>query len=116
MQPEDAIRLRHMIDSAEKALGFVENRSREDLENDSLLAFALTRAIEILGEAASRIAPDTRRSLAEIPWVPIIGMRNRVVHAYFDINLNVIWKTATEEIPKLLPLLRTALNDDDISR
>jgi uncharacterized protein with HEPN domain len=111
MRPEDAIRLTHMIDSAEKALRFVENRSREDLENDELLTFALTRAIEILGEAASRIAPETRTSLAQVPWDAIIGMRNRLVHAYFNINLNIVWKTATEELPKLLPLLRAALAD-----
>lgn len=111
MRPEDAIRLAHMIDAGERALEFVENRRRGDLENDPQLTFALTRAIEIFGEAASKIAPDTRRSLTQIPWVPMIGMRNRVVHAYFQINLNVIWKTATQEIPKLLPLLRAALKD-----
>jgi uncharacterized protein with HEPN domain len=90
MRPEDAIRLTHLIDAGERALEFVENRRREDLESDLRLAFALTRAIEIFGEAASRVEPDTRRSLTQIPWVPIIGMRNRVVHAYFEINLNVI--------------------------
>jgi uncharacterized protein with HEPN domain len=66
------------------------------------LAFALTRAIEIFG---GRFAGGARHpAIADADsLVPIIGMRNRVVHAYFEINLNVIWKTATEEIPKLLP-------------
>jgi uncharacterized protein with HEPN domain len=70
MPPEDAIRLRHMIESAEKALHFAEGRKREDLDSDTLLAFALTRAVEILGEAASKISLETRRSLAQIPWDP----------------------------------------------
>lgn len=110
MRPDDAVRIQHMIEAAQDALRFIENRKREDLESDRLLALALTRAIEILGEAASKITADTRQSLAQIPWEPIVGMRNRLVHAYFDINFNIIWKTATEEIPKLLPLLRAALN------
>jgi uncharacterized protein with HEPN domain len=63
MRPEDAIRLTHMIDAAERALEFAENRRREDLDNDPQLTFALTTAIEIFGEAASKIAPETRQSL-----------------------------------------------------
>jgi hypothetical protein len=65
-----------------------------------------------LGEAASKVAPETRWELSNIPWRAIIGMRNRHTHAYFEINSNVLWKTATEEAPRLIPLLRAALVGD----
>ena len=71
-----------------------------------MLSFALARAIEIVGEAASKVSATTRLSSPAIPWNLIIAMRNRVVHAYFEIDLEIVWKTATEELPALLPALR----------
>ena len=98
-----------MIEAAESALGFVSGRSRGDLETDRMLLFALLRAIEIVGEAAGRISGETRQAITEIPWPAVIGMRNRLVHAYFDINYDTVWKTVTDELPDLLPRLRARL-------
>ena len=98
-----------MIEAAESALGFVSGRSSDDLETDRMLLFALVRAIEIVGEAASRISAETRQAITEIPWPAVIGMRNRLVHAYFDINYDTVWKTVTDELPDLLPRLRAIL-------
>ena len=108
MPPDDVIRLRHMIDAAKSAQQFVAGRSRGDLDSDSMLLFALVRAIEIVGEAASRISPDARMALPSIPWAEIISMRNRPAHGYFDIDADILWKTATVEIPELLALLSRA--------
>ena len=66
-----------------------------------MLLFAVVRAIEIIGEAASKVSEETRLSAPAIPWKAIIGMRNRVVHAYFDIDADILWKAAAEEIPAL---------------
>jgi uncharacterized protein with HEPN domain len=71
-----------------------------------MLLFALVRALEIIGEAASRVTEGTRAAAADIPWNLIVSMRNRLIHAYFDIDVNVVWKAATEELPELLPKLR----------
>jgi uncharacterized protein with HEPN domain len=79
LPPDDRIRIQHMIEAAESALGFVFGRSRGDLETDRMLLFALVRAIEIMGEAASRISAETRQATTEIPWPAVIG--NRLVHA-----------------------------------
>jgi len=95
-----------MIEAAETACNFVSARTRTDLDSDQLLAFALVRAIEIVGEAASKVSALTRQATADVPWSLMISMRNRVVHAYFDIDHDVVWKTATEELPILLPVLR----------
>ena len=102
-----------MIEYAEAALAFVHGRSREDMETDVALSFALARALEIVGEAASKISRETRASLREVPWTQIISMRNRLIHVYHDLNHNIIWRTATAELPALLPLLRAALPDND---
>ncbi len=106
MPPDDAVRIRHMIDAAEAAKGFVLGRRRCDLETDLMLRFALVRAVEIIGEAASKIRPESRALAPALPWPALIAMRNRLVHAYFEIDHDILWKTATTEIPDLLSLLR----------
>jgi uncharacterized protein with HEPN domain len=107
MLAEDRVRLRHMVEAGESAVQFVAGRQRADLDEDRMLLFALVRAIEVLGEAASRISEETRATHAGIPWQAIIGMRNRLIHAYFEINTEIVWQTVTQEIPALLPQLRT---------
>jgi uncharacterized protein with HEPN domain len=74
-----------------------------------MLLFALVRTIEILGEAASKVTRETRAALSLVPWGQIVAMRNRLIHAYFDINRDVLWKTASEEVPDLLPTLAAGL-------
>jgi uncharacterized protein with HEPN domain len=112
MLAEDRVRLRHMVEAGENAVQFVAGRQRADLEEDRMLLFALVRAIEVLGEAASKISEETRATHAGIPWRAIIGMRNRLIHAYFEINTEIIWQTVTQEIPALLPQLRTLGTDE----
>jgi uncharacterized protein with HEPN domain len=82
------------------------------MDRDRLLAFAMARALEILGEAASKVAPETRRSMPQIAWTQIIAMRNRLAHAYHDLNYNIMWRTATVEVAALLPHLRAAVADE----
>jgi uncharacterized protein with HEPN domain len=105
MTPSDLVRVHHMIETARIIAKFVEGRRRADLDSDTELSFAIVRAIEIFGEAASKISPDTRSQAPELPWQAIIGMRNRLIHAYFDINHDTVWIAATQEIPELLPIL-----------
>jgi uncharacterized protein with HEPN domain len=96
-----------MIEAAETACQFVSGRRRDDLDTDQMLVFALVRAIEIVGEAASKVSLATRQATGDIAWPLIVSMRNRLVHAYFDIDHEIVWKTATEELPELLPKLRS---------
>jgi uncharacterized protein with HEPN domain len=101
MRQDDQIRLRHMLDAAREAIGFVQHRRREDLDQDRQLEWALVKAIEIIGEAA-QLSPDARAQVAGIPWDKIIGMRHRLVHAYFDINRAILWTTVQEGLPLLI--------------
>ncbi len=105
MRPEDRVRILRMLDAAETIAGFVAGRGRPDLDSDRMFLFALIRAIEIIGEAAIRLSPDLRASAPAVPWALMIGMRNRLIHAYFDIDADILWRTVTEEVPGLMPAL-----------
>ena len=94
-----------MVEAAESACQFVSGRARGDLDTDQMLLFAVVRAIEIVGEAGSKVSAATRQSSGD--WTLITSMRNPVVHAYFDIDHEIVWKTVTEELPELLPKLRS---------
>jgi len=106
MRDEDRVRLQHMIEAAEAAIQFAAGRERSDLETDRMLLFAIIRAIEVIGEAASKMSEETQTAHSSIPWKAIIGMRNRLIHAYFDINTETVWNTVTAEIPAVLGHLR----------
>ena len=109
MPPEDRALICHMIEAPEAACNFAAERIRGDLETDRMLLLALVRALEIVGEAASRVSAPIREASPDIPWQLIVSMRNRLIHAYVDINHEVVWRSATEELPKLLPRLRSLI-------
>lgn len=106
MRVEDAIRIRHMIDAAELAQGFVAGRPRADLDQDEMLRFALVHPVQVIGEAASKVSPECRLALPAVPWAAITGMRNRLVHAYFDIETDLLWGTVQKDLPDLLTELK----------
>ncbi|MBI2910760.1 MAG: DUF86 domain-containing protein [Chloroflexi bacterium] len=101
-----------MLDAAREALTFTGDRSRADLGRDRMLVLALVKDIEIIGEAAYQISEAPREQLRDVPWDDIIGMRHRLVHAYFDINLDVLWRTVQDDIPALIAGLRPVVTDD----
>ena len=109
MPKDDLIRMRHMLDTSRHAVTFAEGRSRIDLDRDYMLMFALVRAVEVIGEAASRTSPDFRARFEDIPWHQIIGMRNRLIHGYDDINLDTLWETVTIALPPLIQLLERTI-------
>ena len=111
MNESDVIRLRHMLDAAREALSLVAGRNSEDLGRDRMLVLALVKEIEIIGEAASRISDESRKALPRIPWPKIIAMRNRLIHAYADVDLSIVWDTLTGALPELLRELESALAD-----
>ena len=112
MTPDDRVRLMHIVDALSHAIHFIEGRSREDLEKDAMLAFAVTHALQIVGEAASKISQGTREQNPQIPWADIIGMRHRLVHAYVDIDSDIVWSTVTEFAPELLAQANAIIEAD----
>ena len=105
----DDVRLRHMLDAAQQAVEFAQDRARANLDSDRMLAFSLVKASEIVGEAASQVSEIRRAQLSDIPWADIIRMRHRLVHAYFDTNLDILWQTVQHDLPPLIMALEEAL-------
>ncbi len=101
MQKDDRIRLQHMLDPANEALGFIQGKHRSDLDKGRMLVLSLVKELEIIGEAASKVSDEICSQHSAIPWQDISGMRNRLIHAYFDVNLDVIWSTVTKDLPFL---------------
>lgn len=109
MQKGDQIWLRHMLDAAREADLFAQEKTRDDLDGDRLLALALMKCIEIIGEAAANISKECRETIPAVPWKSILGMRNRLVHAYFEIDLDVVWYTTKVSLPPLIQVLEGIL-------
>lgn len=111
---DDRVRLKHMLDAARNAARLAAGRDREalDAENDPL-PYALVHLISVIGEAASRVSVDTRSKFDGIPWPDIVGMRNRLIHAYFDINLDILWATVQDSLPPLIGSLESVLAFDE---
>jgi uncharacterized protein with HEPN domain len=105
MYPDDSARLRHMRDAAHEALAFAEGRQRSDLNTNRQLALAILKCIEIVGEASAAIGAETTSRYPEIPWRQIRGMRNRLVHGYYEIDLDVVWDTVAHDLGPLVAAL-----------
>jgi uncharacterized protein with HEPN domain len=105
MNADDLIRLRHMRDAGLTARRIVRGKQRESLDDDEMIVLALCRVIEIIGEAASKVSNPTRAANPTIPWAQIVAMRNRLIHAYFDIDLDQVWGAVAEDIPILIAQL-----------
>ena len=114
MRKDNIIRLRHMLEAAKEAISFSENKTKNDLHSDRMLALSIIKSIEIIGEAASTVTKDFRDSHNEIPWASIVGMRNRLIHVYFDIDLDRVWDTLTDDLPPLISTLEQAISRDSI--
>lgn len=99
---DDLTRLKHIRDASERIIQFTKGRSRSDLDTDEMLSLALVRLVEIIGEAANHVSLDCQNRYPEIPWRQMIGMRNRLVHAYFDVDLEILWVVVSRNIPNVL--------------
>jgi uncharacterized protein with HEPN domain len=109
LKTEDIVRLRHMLDAARKATNFAQSRKRADLDTDELFALALVRLLEIIGEAAKAVSADCRQSYPQIEWKPIAGTRDRLIHGYFNVDLDIVWKIVTVDLPLLIVELEKIL-------
>jgi len=103
---DDAQLIDDMIEASERAIRFIAGRTRDDLEHDDMLLLSLVKSVEIIGEAAARISEQTRHAYPDVAWADIIGMRNRLVHGYFDWNRDIIWRTVQRSLPELITRLR----------
>jgi len=107
----DRTRLMHMLEAAQEAVGYAAGLRRTDIDGNRPLQHSLVRCIEVIGEATARLSEEFRQAHPDMPWQDIVAMRNRLIHPYFDIDLDVVWRTAAEELPGLIPRLEAYLSE-----
>ena len=103
--------VKDILDSMENAEKFVEGMTCEEFNEDIKTSYAVTRCIEIIGEASKNIPESMRSKYPDIPWREMAGMRDKVIHFYFGVNSLRVWLVVKEDIPKIKPLIQKVLED-----
>ena len=101
MRTDDAY-LADMVTEARRVLDFASDLTYSEFAQDQMRCYAILKALEIVGEAASKISHETKSTYSHIPWPEIIGLRNRLVHFYFGIDPRLIWNVIQEDVPELI--------------
>ncbi len=109
MPPETDVRLRHMLDAAREAAQMARGRTRADLDADRPLNLSLVRLLEIVGEAASRVPVAERVNYPGIPWPQIVGLRNRLIHGYDNVDFDILWQILSQDLSPLITALEKIL-------
>ena len=112
MKDNDKIRIKHITDASEEALSFVGNVEREKFFKNRMLILSVIKEIEIAGEAASKISEETKVKYSNVPWKDIVGMRNRLIHGYFDVNIELVWNTIKNNLNPLISSLKNILAEE----
>jgi uncharacterized protein with HEPN domain len=105
MQRDGSVALRHMLDHAREAIAIMRGRSKDDLERDRPLGLAIVRLLEIIGEAATRVPVEERSRCPGILWSEIVGMRNRLIHGYDEVDFDIVWSVLRYDLPELVAKL-----------
>ena len=109
---DDSVRLRDMLDHAVEAVDAAVPRTRKDLDADRFFNLALVRLVEIVGEAAAHVSQDTRDRCPNVPWVSVVGLRNRLIHGYDEVDFDILWDIVRIDFPNLILELRNVLGQD----
>jgi uncharacterized protein with HEPN domain len=109
MEKNDEKRLNNMLEAAKDAVGFLRGKTREDLDKDKQLTLSLLKSLEMMGEAASKVSKECQLRCEPIPWGNVIELKQQVVHTYWDIDRDWIWKTVTDELPPIINALEQLL-------
>jgi len=110
---DDSVRLRHMLDAARKSVALLDGKSRAQVAADEIGQLALARLLEIVGEAAGKVSSEYRAAHPELPWTEMSGLRNRLAHAYFDVDLDVLLDVVARDLPPLVSRIEGLLGAAD---
>jgi uncharacterized protein with HEPN domain len=112
---DDLTRIRHMRDAGKEILEFTLGSSQVSFGSNRMLQLAIVKDLEIIGEAANNVSIECQNKYLDIPWRAMVGMRNRLVHAYFGIDVDVIWQTVRQDLPPLIASLERVLEELETS-
>lgn len=109
MPRDDRVYLRHIADAIGRINEFVVDVSEDEFRRRRMVQSAVVREPEIIGEATRTLSEDFRREHAGVEWATVMAMRNRLIHAYFDVDLTVVWEVVHEDLPKLAAFVHRIL-------
>jgi uncharacterized protein with HEPN domain len=107
---ETDVRLHHMLDAAREAAQMAQGKSRTDLDTERQLNLSLVRLLEIVGEAASRVPVSERAQYSGVPWTQIVGLHNRLIHGYDNVDFDILWEIVTRDLPPLITELEKSIS------
>ncbi len=110
MSSSDRFRLQHILDAAKRIIIITRGKSRNDIEHDLSLPYALVGLFQIVGEAARHISDEYRNEHPEIDWSGMKGLRNRLTHAYFDVDYDILYQIIQNDIPPLISTIENLLD------
>ena len=109
MRQGDSAYLRHILDAVSRIDEYTEGMKREDFMSSNLHQDAVIRQVEVVGEAARKVSEETRERHTEVPWKDMAGIRDKLIHGYFGVDLDAVWDTVTEDIPRLKAMIQALL-------
>jgi len=110
---DDHVTMRQMLDHTREAITLARDKSRQDLDTNRMLNLALTRLLEIIGEAASRISSDYQEAHPSVPWQQIVGLRNRLIHGYDIVDFDILWDIIQHDLPSLVHAIEKILESNN---
>jgi uncharacterized protein with HEPN domain len=113
MKKGDLVYLDHILDCFSKILQYIGDTNFEDFSRDEEKQDAVMRKIEVAGEATKRLSSELREQYQHIPWKAIAGMRDKLIHDYFDVDIETVWETAVVDIPRLIPEIEIVIQQTD---
>ena len=113
MKKDDTVFLKHIVDAINLIEEYLKDKSYEEFKDNHMLQDAVIRELEIIGEAAKNLSKEFRNKHSDIPWRQIAGMRDKLIHGYFGVDLDAVWDTATIDIPSLKERLQEILKNEE---
>ena len=112
----DLSRLQHILEHIDRATQFMEGKSLDDLEKDTMLRYAVVKCLEIIGEAAYMLTLEFKDNHPQTPWNVIIKMRHVLVHGYYSIQMPIVWDIVKNDFPVLRPQIDQYIKEEDTKR
>ena len=113
MTQPDALYLRHMLDAIDRVIEATQRVTREEFNGEWMIQDAIVHELQILGEAAGRVSRELTDRHPEVPWRQVTGLRHKIVHDYFAVDLGVVWDTANLDVPAIRPVVHALLSRID---
>ncbi len=110
-RPDDLTRLRHIADSARKAARFIKGKTRADLDIDEMLGLSLVRLLEVIGEATNGVSDELRERHLRVPWRLMCATRNRLIHGYYDVDMDIVWQIVANDLPPVIKQVRAIIRN-----